>query len=97
MRRSDALVGVGVGADAAAGAVIERIDRGDLLVGELEVEDVEVLCHPLGLGGLGSAIFGWRYRSDDLGPDRSHCWLVESMVMMFRSWQASSCQRSTAR
>jgi hypothetical protein len=41
-QRSDTLVGVGVGADAAVLTLVERIDRGDLLGGELEVEDVEV-------------------------------------------------------
>ena len=53
MGPSDAFVGVGVGSDPAVGAAVKRVDRGDLLVGELEVEDVEVLGHPLGLGGLG--------------------------------------------
>jgi hypothetical protein len=37
MRRSDALVGVGVGADAAVLTLVERIDRGDLLGGEIGI------------------------------------------------------------
>src|SRR6202012_3818628 len=50
--RSDAPVGVAVRGDAAGCAVIETLDRRDLLVGQIEVEDVEVLGHPLRPGGL---------------------------------------------
>ena len=49
-RRSDAFVGVGVRPDAALDSPMERVDRGALLGGELEVEDVEVFRHSLRFG-----------------------------------------------
>src|SRR3954465_5535377 len=41
-----------VGPGPAATAGVERIDGGDLVAGELEVEDVDVLGDALRLGGL---------------------------------------------
>ena len=37
---------------AASPAGLEGIEGGELLIGELEVEDIEVLGHAAGLGGL---------------------------------------------
>ena len=45
--RSHAFVSIGVGADAAVWASVEFVDGGQLVVGEREVEDVEVLGHAL--------------------------------------------------
>src|SRR5215207_1466837 len=47
---AEALEGDAVGVGPAADSRVERIDGDDLLAGELEVEDVEVLGDAAGLG-----------------------------------------------
>src|SRR4051794_26447278 len=51
-RSSEAFEGDGLGLGAAAPPGVERVDRGELVASQLEVEDVDVLGDPPGLGRL---------------------------------------------
>src|SRR5437763_948914 len=51
-RHAESLERDRVGLRAAAAAGVQRVDRGELVVGQLEVEDADVLGDAVRLGGL---------------------------------------------
>jgi hypothetical protein len=50
---SDSFVGIGVGSDAAACPFVEGVDGGDVLGGQREVKDADVVLHPSRVRRLG--------------------------------------------